>query len=718
MKSKSKSGFVIENKWVIIGLLVLVLAIVIGIVVLAYYRSGNKTKDSNAIEPFANSSLKYPFDWVIMTKDDNNIFLIDRNNIPSQNKELWHISSGISNKSLEIISNPDTVIKGTLSIPQYGIKLTAANKEFIQILPVIPPQQDTSADYGFVRPTTVGAGFTIAMWVKFPDTRTFNKAGQSECLVEIFKNQKDGKDGAWKSAGSNWGGYFHIVRRANDNGTNNNQIVTGFVGISVVGPKIDDTKWHHIAVSVELTSSFVENSGKYKIALYVDGNKTSQEFTVTDKDQIFMGAEAEFNIGKFTRGISGISNGKQYGYAKMSFTGLQLHNRVLDYYEVLGLAQPNGITKYKWVVENNATGKQSNYFNETNFKLLILKPTINNEAANNYIYANLNNITKCLSLDRNRPNYITFAKNNINIDNTLISSIYKCFSNTFTIIIIVKFNDLNITNTIKTEGILEIYKNGAEKSVTSSTGGYLNICRRRYYDENNKTYLSIGLSATSYMWGPNITNVDKPFFIALTYDTINNKIFLYVNENSFGDLGISKINKIKLDTSTIFTIGYSIINGKSSWLNIYAVELINSVMTADDLKNKYYEYFPEMKPTTTKPSTTQSTTTPTTTKPSTTQSTTTTTTTKPSTTQSTTTTTRPTTTTTTRPTTTTTTVPTTTTTVPTTTTTERTTTTTEPTTTTTTIPTTTTTTTIPTSTRAINVYGTNQDAGRYEEVPA
>ena len=340
MKSTSVWGNIKKDWWVVIGLLVLVLAIVIGLILVAYFWTRNEPSDSTAIEPF-NNSLKYPFVWVVT---ETNTYT-DKNNgvkhtaLFKKNGATANLESNTNVTSVNSVLDSDKVISGTISIDASNpiIKLNSDSKEFIQILPSNP---DTSADYGFVRPTTVGAGFTIAMWVKFPDTRTFNKAGQSECLVEIFKNQNDGKDGAWKSAGSNWGGYFHIVRRSNDNSNaaqnDNNKIVTGFLGKSVVGSVISDTKWHHIAVSVKLASRFDNNIGKYEIALYVDGNKTSQEFTVSDKDQIFMGAEAEFNIGKFTRGIS---NGEQYGYANMSFTGLQLHNSVLDNNEVKLIAE-------------------------------------------------------------------------------------------------------------------------------------------------------------------------------------------------------------------------------------------------------------------------------------------------------------------------------------------------------------------------------------------
>jgi hypothetical protein len=351
MKSTSVWGNIKKDWWVVIGLLVLVLAIVIGLILVAYFWTRDEPSCSKAIEPFVDSP-KYPFTWMIYTNTSTNEFkYVDKNNGVkhiAQFKKNNTVSSLDNNNvtSINTILDSEKQISGTVSIDALTpiINLNSANKEFIQILPSAP---DTLPDYEFVRPTTVGTGFTIAMWVKFPDVRKFNTTGQSECLVEIFKNQKDGKDGAWKSAGTNWGGYFHIVRRSDDNSkltlNDNNKIVTGFLGKSVVGPVINDYKWHHIAVSVELTSSFVKNNGKYKIALYVDGNKTSQEFTVTDKDQIFMGTDAEFNIGKFTRGIS---NGEQYGYANMSFTGLQLHNRVLGYYEIMQLTQKNDYIKY------------------------------------------------------------------------------------------------------------------------------------------------------------------------------------------------------------------------------------------------------------------------------------------------------------------------------------------------------------------------------------
>ena len=342
MKSTSVWGNIKKDWWVVIGSLVLVLAIVIGLVLVAYFWTRNEPSGSTAIEPFDNS-LKYPFNWVVTDTntytDTNNgvkhTAIFKKNGDPA-NLENTNVTS------VNSVPDSDKVIGGTISIDASNpiINLNSANEEFIQILPTNP---DTSADYGFVRPTTVGAGFTIAMWVKFPATRTFNAAGQSECLVEIFKNQKDGKDGAWKSAGTNWGAYFHIVRRTNNYSSvpqnDNNKIVTGFVGKSVVGPKIDDTKWHHIAVSVKSTSIKQSSQPKnfastYEFTLYVDGVGYKETFQASELDQIFMGAEAEFNIGKFTRGIS---NGKQYGYANMSFTGLQLHNRVLEYYEVMEL---------------------------------------------------------------------------------------------------------------------------------------------------------------------------------------------------------------------------------------------------------------------------------------------------------------------------------------------------------------------------------------------
>ena len=333
MKSTSVWGNIKKDWWVIIGLLVLVLALVFGLVLFVYYRSGNKTKDSKAIESFANNSLNYPFTWMVYKNTSTNTFeYVDTKNPEKHKAQIIKKNNKASLDNISYISSvsdSETLISDTISIDASPpiINLNSANKEFIQILPTNP---DTSADYGFVRPTVVGNGFTISMWVKFPGTRTFDKGGQSECLVEIFKGNQT--EGAWKSAGTNWGGYFHIVRRANNNGTNNNQIVTGFLGKGVVGPVINDTKWHHIAVSVKLVNPFVNNKSNYEISLIVDNAEKKTKVDIIDKDQIFMGSEAQFNIGKFTRGIS---NGEQYGYANMSFTGLQLYNRLLKFDEVM-----------------------------------------------------------------------------------------------------------------------------------------------------------------------------------------------------------------------------------------------------------------------------------------------------------------------------------------------------------------------------------------------
>ena len=219
------------------------------------------------------------------------------------------------------------------------ITISPNQKGFLQILPTSP---DTSSNYQFLRPTTTNSGFTISMWVKFPGVRDFkdannsNKIGQAECLVEIFKNN------AWKEKGTNYGGYFNIVRRGNNYGTNlNNTISAGFIAKEINGPAITDTNWHHIAVSVKLVIPFKQNNSKYEIALFVDGmkipvdgTKTSKVYDITDKDQIFMGPEAQFNVGKYTRGMSECT---ECGYANMSFTKPLLHKYVLTNNEITNI---------------------------------------------------------------------------------------------------------------------------------------------------------------------------------------------------------------------------------------------------------------------------------------------------------------------------------------------------------------------------------------------
>ena len=189
------------------------------------------------------------------------------------------------------------------------------------------------------------------MWVKFPSVRNFDIANQSECLVEIFKNN------AWETAGTNDGGYFTIVRRGNNydtDTTKNNIISAGFIDKQVNGIAITDTEWHHIAVSVKLETTiksvpvikgnqilrYTPLEGKYEISLFIDDKKTSSMFTISDKDQIFMGSYAYFNIGKYTRGIR---NCEECGYANMSVIIPELdkrglYNRVLTDNEIKILA--------------------------------------------------------------------------------------------------------------------------------------------------------------------------------------------------------------------------------------------------------------------------------------------------------------------------------------------------------------------------------------------
>jgi hypothetical protein len=216
------------------------------------------------------------------------------------------------------------------------LNISANKKEFLQILPTSP---DTSSDYQFLRPTTANSGFTISMWVKFPSVRDFKdaegaaKTGQSECLVEIFKSN------AWEEAGTNDGGYFYIVRRGSkyDN-VLDNKISAGFIGKEIDSiTAINDTEWHHIAVSVLLVNAFSNNynSSQYEISLYIDGVKTTKTINITDKDQIFIGHEAHFNVGKYTRGMSSCYD---CGFANMSFTKPQLDNRVLSDDDIKNLA--------------------------------------------------------------------------------------------------------------------------------------------------------------------------------------------------------------------------------------------------------------------------------------------------------------------------------------------------------------------------------------------